>query len=368
MTETCALHLSYVIPFHSTPEQLLQRVPPAKAGAQLQQLINYNTETRCQGIIYHPNIELGTTGTKVLRLAEMVRRGLLDEMDEASSEASPLPAARVSSAKRTSESWSSPLNSGSRRRSGTTVPAPDHEGSEMRTITSELERARHRIQGNALRDAGPSSNKLWQTSLELLCVARALCPCAEEEEPPAATSREDAHRRHPGSEDTIASTYPSLTSTSTPAIVPKPTPLAYRNPNQPLTLRLGQEWRDGKLVLTPILPSPKTPVAPAAAVAPPTPPPSSPTAPTAPTAPDEPKVPYRTHLPYGLPSDLWRRILALAIDANGIMSAAQQEAMVSWALNRASLAQEIESLGKPRSAQIWKVLHTTGCLAYEIRP
>ncbi len=361
MTETCALHLSYVVALHCTPEQLLQQVPPAKAGAQMQQLLNYDVDTNCQGIVYYPNANLGSTGTKALRLAETVRRGLLDEMDEASSEASPLPARKVSSVKRTSDSWSSPTASGARRRSGTTGPIHDHEGSEMRTVTGELERVRHRIQGNALRDAGPSSNKLWRTSLQMLCVGRALCPCIEHDGPSAPKNKEDVLPLvKNGPEEPVAATDPSLASIATFIPVSKPAPLAYRNPNQPLTLRLGQEWRNGKLVLTPILPSPKTPVAPAV-LAPPTPPPPSS------TALKKFGVPYRTDLLFGLTVDVWRRIVAYAVNADGVMSEEQQGGMVDWAMHRGTLAQEIESLGKPKSAQIWKVLDATGCLAHKMK-
>ena len=358
MTETCALHLSYVIPQHCTPEQLLQRVPPAKPGAPTQQLVAYELEVKCQGIVYYPNAMLGSAGTKVLHLSEMVRKGLLNEMNEASSEASPLPTRGSSSARRISDSRSNPLTNGNRRRSGTPGAGQDQNGSEMRTTTSELEKARHRIQGATLRDAGPLSNELWRTSLKMLCVCRGLCPCTEDEPTPATDNKKEVQTvENSGPENLIAATESSLASTTTAPPVTKPTPLAYRNPNQPLTLRLGQEWRNGKLVLTPILPSPTTPTV----IAPPAPPLPSP------PPPEAPKVPYRTNLPCGFTADTWRRIVAYAIDTNGIMSGTQQEAMVRWAMDRRTLAQEKESLGKPQSAQIWKVLDATGCLAYEMR-
>ena len=36
-------------------------------------------------------------------------------------------------------------------------------------------------------------------------------------------------------------------------------------------------------------------------------------------------------------------------------------------MDRRTLSQEKESLGKLKSAQIWKVLDATGCLAYEMK-
>lgn len=44
MTEVCALHLSYVVPYHFSPTQLLQRVPPAKAGPSAHHLAAYDLD------------------------------------------------------------------------------------------------------------------------------------------------------------------------------------------------------------------------------------------------------------------------------------------------------------------------------------
>ena len=139
----------------------------------------------------------------------------------------------------------------------------------------------------------------------------------------------------------------------------KPAPLVSRSPNQPQTLRLGQEYRNGKLVLTPIALSPQTPVPPPL---PTTPSPQKPK----PTRPES-QVPYRSQLPGGFTEDIWRRIVAHVVGAHGIMSKGQQLSVMRWAMDRRTLAQEKESLGKPKSAQIWKVLDGTGCLAYEMK-
>lgn len=368
MTETCALHLSYVVSLHCMPEQLLQRVPPARAGTQAQQLVIYDSDTRSQGIIYYPNADLGSTGTKLLQLSEAVRKGLLDELDEATGEANQhsTPAGRLGTGRRTSDFLSSPLASAGRRRSGAAGATHDHEGSEMKTIAHELERLRHRVQGNALRDAGATSNDLWRTSLKMLRVGRALCPCTDESQQAAFDDEKDvAPARTNGYETFVPATDPSMALPATP-LGAKTTSLAHRNPNQPLTLRLGQEWRDGKLVLTPIRPSPASPTA-STIDSPPTPPPPNPPPAESPRVAPVPlrsQVPYRTHLPCGFQTDVWRRIVAYAVGADGIVSAEQQAAIMRWAMDRRTLSEEVESLGKLRSAQIWKVLDATGCLAY----
>lgn len=48
------------------------------------------------------------------------------------------------------------------------------------------------------------------------------------------------------------------------------------------------------------------------------------------------------------------------------MGRTQQSNVLRWAVDRRTLARELESLGKPESAQIWKVLDGMGCLAYEV--
>ena len=78
MTDICALHLSYIIAHHHKPDQLLTRVPPAKSGFHAQQLIEYDTQSQCKGIIYLPNGALGNTGLKVLELADIIRNMPLD--------------------------------------------------------------------------------------------------------------------------------------------------------------------------------------------------------------------------------------------------------------------------------------------------
>lgn len=369
MTETCALHLSCIVQHHGIPEQLLARVPPAKAGASMQQLVAYDSETQCRGIVYLPNPQIGNAGIKALQLAEVVREALPDEIEAASTEASRTSTRPRTSTPRVSDSKSSSLRSLHGPRSITSVKDIDYNDTGIQSVMSELERARHRIQGNTLRDAGPLSNELWRTALKLLCLGRALCPSKKEE---LSNRKTAVKEQQPILQETpdraTASPEPTFASAVVSNLAQRPTPLAYRSPNQPLTLRLGQEWRNGKLVLTPI-PSPVSPKpVPLERPASPTPPsPELPPSPPGPPAPETPKVPYRTNLPCGLSQDVWRRIAAYAIDINGIMSEAQQDATVRWAMDYRTLTTETESLGKPRSAQIWKVLDSIECLTYEIR-
>lgn len=88
--------------------------------------------------MYYPNIGLGNAGMKVLELAELVRRTLLEELDQDSPE--------------------------TRLDEGTYSIA-----------SLELDRARSRIQGNTLRENGVRGNNLWHTALRMLCLGRVMC-------------------------------------------------------------------------------------------------------------------------------------------------------------------------------------------------
>lgn len=90
--------------------------------------------------MYFPNTNLGSAGAKVLELAELSRRKMLEELD--------------------------PESSDTRNEEGI---------HSIITSASELDRARSRIQGNALRDFGAKSNDLWATALRMLCLGRIIC-------------------------------------------------------------------------------------------------------------------------------------------------------------------------------------------------
>ncbi|KAK4695516.1 hypothetical protein P7C71_g2249, partial [Lecanoromycetidae sp. Uapishka_2] len=75
---------------------------------------------------------------------------------------------------------------------------------------------------------------------------------------------------------------------------------------------------------------------------------------------------YRSELPCGFTKQVWCRILGYMMDADRVMSAKQQEKMLGWAMDRATLEREREYLGQTQAGQIWRVLDGAGCLAYEM--
>lgn len=343
MTEAGALHLSYVLEIHHLPERLLTRVPHAKAGAPTQQLLSYD-ESQCRGIIYLPNPLLGSAGSKVLELAEKMRDGYLDYTAEDLPEQSSTISMSTNLSRRTYGAQSG-LGTGSsdRRHRNTASTGLSDQGVRDNLMKGELDRARTRIQGNTLQHAGSQSNDLWRAAFKMLSLGREIRPQTRNEPP-----------TRPLAPKTKA---PIVRTLKIPGITPKPlktsTPLTLqRDPNQPISPWMTQfPKKSGSLPSTTIeiTPTPLTSKAPVVSIPLPT-----------------KTATYRTQLPCGLPEYVWRRIIGLAAGAESVMSASQQRSVLQWAMDRATLRQESESLGLRASAQRWKILEATGCLAYEM--
>lgn len=67
-----------------------------------------------------------------------------------------------------------------------------------------------------------------------------------------------------------------------------------------------------------------------------------------------------------LPENAWARIFSYVADPAGLLTEEQRNRVISFAKDRATLASEVEILGKPSSVQIWKVLDAMGSLAYDV--
>ncbi|KAL8807606.1 MAG: hypothetical protein Q9182_000590 [Xanthomendoza sp. 2 TL-2023] len=349
ITDAGALHLSYVLACHHTPERLLKQVPPPRPGHQTQLLDAYDSQTGCQGIIYLPNDHVTGPGHKMLELCESTRRSLLDhDWPRRSPEYSLGESRRTISSRRSSLTHPSlsVIPSGSRRRSGTKGEHDEVTGSEA--IHIELDRARSRIQGNTLRDAGVQSNDLWRTVIRMLGTCRMLCPAHREETRTSNPAEETVSPRQPVQDPE----FPALPKGHSKAFVgyldPWAPPLGAKNPHLPVTPQAKKQ----QLKIKTATPSPF---------------PAETTSPTAvsPKIGSSQMIPYRSDLPHGLPEHAWTRIIGQYLGADRYMSRNQQRNVLRWAVDRKTLGREMESLGKPESAQIWKVLEGMGCLAYE---
>jgi hypothetical protein len=67
---------------------------------------------------------------------------------------------------------------------------------------------------------------------------------------------------------------------------------------------------------------------------------------------------------FGLPLDVWRRIIAKAVDGSEILSEDQQLKVLQYASDRASVQQELRIQGGTEYEQQWKILYSMDCLSY----
>ena len=344
MTETSALHLSYIVAQHDLPELLLAHVPAGKGGPSTQQLLNSSQDYRCRGLVYIPNPQLGPAGLKVLDLAEMVRENSKEQPDLEEPPVAVFTASKSSDhTRRASDTRRTSVVMIDRRRSNSSAEITDHGGySTINGVRIELDRARSRIQGNALQDAGPCSNDLWHAALKMLTLGRSILAAINQD-------RLSMKRRPP--EDPKGPVLAKLASKTSQALPLSGMPLAVKNPNKPIMPTFGQ-WRLENSRLVPVMapdPSPIKPISP----------PGSSNITVGES--------YQSQqLPGGLSEHIWQRIMAASSGADEVMSEEQQRSILRWALNRETLARESEMLGLKESAQIWKVLEATGCLTYEM--
>lgn len=345
MTDACALHLSYVLENHNLPKQLLPYVT-AKAGALAHEYEAIDPTASCQGIVYLPNDTLGSAGLKVLEMAELVRKGA--DAEESQWDASPYKSSympsmyprRISDASFGHISSQSPRRRRSTLSSGTTIHGS--HGGATPSAASELDRARRRIQGHMLKELGPQSVEIWAASLRMLSTARQIL-------------LEKPKEQLDGGGDTLGSDAPASKPTYASKLM-----IGVSVPGKP------------NLAVTGFSNSPTPPVTPRKRKGSKVPASQQTTPFTSPlragTLPAVIKTsPDLSAMPPGLSEALWRRIIALASGAVGVVSSEQQESIIRWAKNRETLGRERESLGKTESEQIWRVLEAMGCLSYDVK-
>lgn len=342
MTDTCALHLSFIVESHHTPAQLLSRVPPAKAGSSAQQIMAYD-QSQCRGIIYQSNAPLSNAGLKVLELAERSRDQQYHDSTEADSGPLSMPSESSRSPRRGSGAHSIPnITTTAKRRRSTQIGVLEQGG-----IGPDLDRARSRIEGNTLQDAGPSSNDLWSAALRLLVLSR--------EVPPQSSTKLPAPSFATGATKAKAPIIKTLTipGVSKPKTLKPLTPLIVeKDPNQP-----SNPWNTGfRKKSDSIPPTPK--------VIPPTP--LTPKTKIEKNRPPRIEKIYRTRLPCGFSEHAWAKILGYTVDAESILSFDQQLSILHYAIDRSTLSREREALGLTVATQIWRILEATGCLTYEM--
>ena len=364
------MYLSYVIANHGLLEHLLPLVPPARAGPPTQQLEIYDSIPWCRGIIHHPNSDIGAAGARVIELAEYTRGGSdIMPMDDLQDQ-SQTPGSSHGSPNWHPEGLPNPI---SRRKSTGLVAQPRKQSTDSATSRSqvtptpkvgELDRARSRIQGDTLRDKGPQCNDLWFASLRMLSYARVLLLLLLPRSEPTMKQEPD-ERELPKSfeEQCSLQEFPRLPSSNYASRMlarrsSPMRPLAPGNPNAPVVPRLPHQRKGSLLSASPTLPPIDTSVY--------TPASRPPIATREPTLHNgSPKGAFHGQLLGGLSPETWADIIGRAAEAEDLLCHDQKCAVIRWASDRETLTREMETLGKPESAQVWRVLEGMGCLAYQ---
>ena len=324
MDDCSALHLSHILPKHKLPQDLLKNVPPPRPGHMQQQLAKYDTESGCQGIVYQPNELLAPLGNKMLELSEK-QRGFDCRQTDVSNSNGHIP---------------KPQHSMSHRRTTSSFLVESHASS---LSLSELDRARSRIQVDRLETEGRATHDLWQTAIVMLSLVRTILLHTK---PKPATSI------LPPSRPPIVKTLdvPGWTSGKAQSTLLTPTPLGRVDPNRSLQPRPGNlskpHNRSGSVSS---LHGPE-PAVPAGAL-------SQPVYKAL-------QKPYASKLPCGFSREVWRNILSRVADPGSVLSEQQQDAVMRYGIDKATLASEWERRGLKHSNKIWHVLHDMQCLHY----
>ncbi|KAF8543816.1 hypothetical protein BDD12DRAFT_874040 [Trichophaea hybrida] len=321
VTDSTALFLSYILPAHPTPERIMRFLPAPKPGAPTEILESYYA-SGCRGIIYRPNDKLSPLSKRVLDCAEALREG----------KPVTLIAPNITPYNKFNDSQFSPRK---RRNSVTFILG----GSSPTSSIPDLERARSKIQGAILKENGPHYISLWSSALKVLVVSREIFF------DPNAGSYEGHHRsfgRH--SNGNLMSSGFNRAPISPPTSPTRrfSTPASYLLESTPLN-RMDDSHAFPPLH-SPLIAKAVHSVANGVQGA---------------------VVKTERRLPGGLPESLWKNIIAMAVDPDGLLSSKQISNLADWARTRNTLEKERELSGKLKSLQIWRILESTECLAYD---
>jgi len=341
ITDKAALFLSYIVPAHPLPEDLLRYLPPPRPGIQTETLQTYDTASGCQGLIYQPNRNFTQLGFKALELANALRTG------------TPSSGNQNTSRSRRFSDVSVPVITPTKHKRESVGSC--HISPITGTFTSELERVRGKIQGMLLKNEGICAVEQWSVAVKMLSICRAILFKGEPGTPESGPSPPQMLPQ----DSTGKSGYSSL------GLPPYDSPLTNQaDPPSPISkfqrLSLGtppQGWGGISLenpqgVMDPpdisLYPNPPQDIIESS----------------------QGTSCNQEHLKKALPGSLevgtWIAIIAFAVDPKGILSEKQRHNIVDWARSSETLAREKELSGKTKAVQIWRLLEGTECLGFDV--
>lgn len=330
MTSGSAVHLSTILSMHRAPERLLAFLPGGKAPTLPDQ-------AGCsKGIVWLPNDSLGSLAREFLEMTEKIGQSVSDTEFEGDVSDSNGPLA---------------------------VHGLLHGDVKQRQMRKKLDveyaRLKKRVRIDVLNFEGVHSAEIWSVALKMMVQCRAIL-LEDRDRPPAAASSEGLQLER--ALDHEIQTKPEAFCTTTESDI------VASGPFHPSTENFDIHF--------PILQGKTRPVSPS--------PQERPKKGTNYTPPAHGKIPSSSsgrglnhaastatsYLPrkekwrFGLPMEIWRRIIANSVGAEGILDREQQLQIMSYATNWNSLAQEMSVKGAADHQQIWKILDSVDCFTY----
>ncbi|EKG13138.1 hypothetical protein MPH_09713 [Macrophomina phaseolina MS6] len=332
MTDAGALSFSYVLQKHYYPQQLMC---PLRPGPQATQLDEYRHRSHCWGLVYLPNDGLTDTGRRLLEKAEDCRSeftGIEEDMAELSGSVGSFV---VVGAKQASSAIRRNSNASLRRRSDVaTEPGKKH------AVALDVENYRKKIQRNILEDLGYESIDLWRCAVKMLTYAKFVMLGHEQadDSPLPVVDRTD-----PVVQRMEKHMYASR-MTAASSVSGQPVLSITGVSREPNTLDV-ETW--------PALPT------------------SGATEPRKITVPviikDENDCKIDQTILENMSGAAWKEVLVQAAGGEGILSDAQQNAIINYARDRRTPMVEKSAIGKPKPFKLWWILERMSCLAYDMK-
>lgn len=341
-----------------SPEQLLAFLPSGKT------ITLPETASQCKGIIWLPSSELDVVACKMVEMGEAVRLLSCDSDSEAIDQSSSIEDSQVSA----------------------DSPTAGNDSASQRKLQKKLEfefaRLAKRVRLEALKVAGVHSIQIWSTALRMMIVSRSLLledkdraidTPSEVSQPEEEAIIEDAPAElatglveHGPANDShvheqkpehyrfmenimMSSFYPSADAFEAewPAIHElKDRANGVSNPTEDKIAQKVPEARTRDETPATGLQAPTAHHGKEARNS------SGPSA-----------GPKKTWL-FGLPLELWRRVIADAVGADGILSRGQQIRIMRYAADWDVLAYKLTIQGVEDYQQVWKFLETVSCFTY----
>ncbi|PGG99069.1 hypothetical protein AJ79_08703 [Helicocarpus griseus UAMH5409] len=320
-TNACAFHLWTIILSHRQPEMLLQFLPPSKsvAPSELASAVN--------GIVDTPNEKLSALGKRLLDLGKESRiQNSNTDAEETQSQ----------DQDKFDEDWEESQITKQREL--------------RRKHNIEMERVKNRLLLDVLKTDGVGSSDIWDVAFRMMRVARALL-LDDSTRPKVPTIDESNHKE----------SYPAIEYPYATPFLPQSEGFMENFPT--IQEALGTHGREhsredsapwGRQPLQSYsgntahrrtsngrkesITSPRKQAA---------------------------KTASKDDLGrFGLPMDIWRRIIADAMGASKILTVEQQMQVLRYASDWQAIKQELRIRGGTEYEQIWKILSSMGCLSY----